>query len=366
MNKKVLLVFFILLASIPEGVCQLKSGFDAKEYLNILGIFAYSGKDSVFSKGIPEPNDVKMIYESPTVGLQNKWYLWVNESEKTVIINIRGTIPDPNSWLENFYAAMIPAKGQIKLNPNYTFDYEFSEDPKAAVHVGWTLATGALMETILPKLDGLMREGYDNVLITGHSQGGAIGYLVSSYLHTLQRENRWGKKVQIKTILSAAPKPGNLFFAYDYERMNQGGWAFNVVNAADWVPEVPFSIQTVNDFSTTNPFSDVSGFIKSQKFPKNLIFKKVYNKLNKPTKKAQKNFEKYLGKYAGKEVVKQLPAFEHPDFYQSNHYTRTGNFVILYPDQEYNQTYIYAPEKLFQHHMLQPYLMLLKKQFPEL
>ena len=25
----------------------------------------------------------------------------------------------------------------------------------------------------------------------------------------------------------------------------QGGWAFNVVNAADWVPEVPFSIQTI-------------------------------------------------------------------------------------------------------------------------
>ncbi len=81
-----------------------------------------------------------------------------------------------------------------------------------------------------------------------------------------------------------------------------GDWAFNMVNAVDWVSEVPFSIQTVNDFSETNPFSDTSYFIKKQKFPKNIVFKKIYNKLDKPTKKSQTNFEKYLGKMVGKQV----------------------------------------------------------------
>ena len=141
--------------------------------------------------------------------------------------------------------------------------------------------------------------------------------------------------------------------------------AFNIVNASDWVPEVPFSIQTVNDFSQTNPFSDVSGFIKQQKFPKNIVFKKIYNKLDKPTKKSQKNFEKYLGKMVGKQVLKTLPEFESPPFVSSNHYSRAGTFIIFQPDDSYLKMFPDNKEKIFQHHMLQPYYYLFKKQFPD-
>ena len=51
--------------------------------------------------------------------------------------------------------------------------------------------------------------------------------------------------LNIKTYCSAAPKPGNLFYAYDFEHITEGGWAFNVVNSADWVPELPSTTQTV-------------------------------------------------------------------------------------------------------------------------
>ncbi len=360
-----LFLFIVFICSTSPHFAQLTSGFDPKEYEQVLGVFAHSEVDSAFFEGIPKPEQVRMIYESPTVGLENKWYLWVNENEKSAILNIRGTTPNPNSWLANFYAAMIPAKGKMKIRNDYTFDYVFSEDPKAAVHVGWTLSAGALSETLLPIIDSLANEGYLDFTISGHSQGGAISYLISANLKQLNRAMRWKEPLRIKTYISAGPKPGNLFFAYDFEFMNAGGWAFNVVNAADWVPEVPFSIQTVNDFSTTNPFSDASGFIKSQKFPKRLVFKKVYNKLAKPSRKALKNYQKFLGKYAGKQVSSSLMEFESPDFFESNYYTRAGNFIVLHPDSEYQEKYPEDPDKLFQHHMLQAYYFLFKKQYPD-
>ncbi len=364
--KKICFLFIVIpfLLSI-QSFAQLKPGFEPREYEEILGIYAHSTSDTSFSKGIPKPIHFKPESQSPTVGLENKWYLWINEKEKIAVFSIRGTVPNPTSWLANFYSAMIPAQGQMKFRSDYTFNYNFSKDPKAFVHVGWTLSTGALAESLLPKMEELTQLGYRDFIITGHSQGGAITYLVTAMLLEMNEANVWGEKLRIKSYASAAPKPGNLFFAYDYEHKTANGWAFNVVNAADWVPEVPFSIQTVHDFSSTNPFSDVSGFIKQQKFPKNLVFKKVYNKLEKPTAKSQKNFEKYLGKMAGKQVLKSIPEFESPAFVASNHYSRAGVFIILRPDENYQQLFPDVKEKIFQHHMLQPYYYLFKKEFAD-
>ena len=362
MKKTFLLLCCFFIFSIATA--QLKPGFEPNEYEEILGVYAHSITDSVFSKGIPKPKTFVMESESPTVGLENKWYLWVNEEKKIALFSIRGTVPNPTSWLANFYAAMIPAKGKMKFRSDYTFDYSFSDDPKAFVHVGWTLATGALAESLLPKMNELTAQGYGDFIITGHSQGGAITYLVAAMLMEMNDAGVWGEKLRIKTYASAAPKPGNLFFAYDYEHRTMGGWAFNVVNAADWVPEVPFSIQTVNDFNNTNPFSDVSGFMKQQKFPKNLVFKKIYNNLDKPTKRSQQNFEKYLGKMVGKQVLKTIPEFEAPPYLKSNHYARAGTFIVLQPNEAYKSRFPDLKEKIFQHHMLQPYYFLFKNQFP--
>jgi len=120
----------------------------------------------------------------------------------------------------------------------------------------------------------------------------------------------------------------------------------------------------VNNFSDTNPFSDESGFIKQQKFPKNTVVKKIYNKLDKPTKKSQKNFEKYLGKRVRKQVLNTIPEFESPPFVSSNHYLRAGIFIIFQPDESYLKMFLDNKEKIFQHPMLQPYYYLFTKQFP--
>ncbi len=260
-----------------------KPGFDKEEYRELMLISVRAVNSEEYESKFPEPPNFRKIYQSPIVGLDNFWNLWVNE-HKQAVINVRGTTQKPESWLENVYAAMIPAKGSIQLDSAYRFSYQFSSHPQAAVHVGWAIGTGFLARDILPKIDSLYKQGTKEFFIIGHSQGGAIAFLLNAYFRGQQEQNALPSDLRLKTYCSAAPKPGNLFFAYTYEAQNQAGWAYNVVNAADWVPQTPFSIQTTDDFSTDNPFVDAKKAIKKQKFPARLALKHVYKKLDKPTK----------------------------------------------------------------------------------
>lgn len=52
-------------------------------------------------------------------------------------------------------------------------------------------------------------------------------------------------------------------------------------------------------------------------------------------------------------------------FFDSNHFTRAGTFVILYPDVEYYRIYPDEKEKVFKHHALQPYLYLLDRHYSD-
>jgi hypothetical protein len=183
-------------------------------------------------------------------------------------------------------------------------------------------------------------------------------------LRQLQRQKKLPEDMHFKTYCSAAPKPGNLYFAYEYENLVGEGWAYNVVNAADWVPQTPISIQTLDDFNPTNPFLNAKKRIRKLKFPRDIIFRKVFNKLNKPTQKAQKNYQKYLGNKAGKLVMEDLPGFEAPIYSNSNDYVRTGQTIVMIPDEQYYKVYPESEEKVFIHHVHRPYLFLLERLNP--
>lgn len=62
-----------------------------------------------------------------------------------------------------------------------------------------------------------------------------------------------------------------------------------------------------------------------------------------------------------KYVKKQLPEFQVPAYYHSNHYVRTGSFIILMPDSAYYQRFPNNEKRIFIHHMLTPYLHLAEK-----
>lgn len=360
--KRSCLLFFLLAVFFAGSTLgqQLQPGFNKAEYIELMKLNARTTASPAYYNTIPEPAHFKMLYQSPPVGLDNLWDLWV-DSNHTAVISIRGTTLKAESWLGNFYAAMVPAKGTLQLSKTEKFTYELATNPRAAVHVGWLVSTAFLVKDILPKIDSCYKNGIKGFLIMGHSQGGAIGFLLTACLYNLQKSAALPADIRFKTYCSAGPKPGNLYFAYEYEAMTQGGWAFNVVNSADWVPEAPVSIQTTDDFNNTNPFLNAKDMIKKQKFPKNLALKYVYNRLDNPTKAARRRYQHYLGGMVSKSVKKQLPGFESPAYYNSNHYVRTGTSIVLLADADYFKLYPESRSNIFAHHLHPQYLYLAEK-----
>lgn len=362
-NRFNILVSATLLFGLNKGMAQsLRPGYDKEEMLQVMYVSARAGGVTKYytdSNFIPEPSQFKMAYRSPVIGLKNLYEIWTYD--KTAMISVRGTTMEAESWMANFYAAMVPAKGDVLISSTDTFHYQVAVDPKAAVHAGWMLSTAYIARDLKPRLDSLYVAGFRNVIITGHSQGGGISYLLTAYLYNQQKLNLLPADIRFKTYATAAPKPGNLYFAYEYEAATQGGWAFNVVNAYDWVPEVPFSIQTTDDFNTVNPFRSVSGIIKKQSFKNRVVFNTLYKKLSKPTKKARDRYRKFLGDKFYPQVAKSLPDYQKPGFYNSNNYTRTGAHIILTPDEDYTLKYPDDQSNFWKHHMHHPYIFAIEK-----
>lgn len=341
----------------------LKPGFDKAEYAELLKVFMRQLDTPWTYTSVPPPEMSEVVYRSPESGFKNRWDLAMR-NDGIPIICIRGTIQDPVSWMANFYAAMVPAKGKLKLKNDFDFEYKVAEHPRAAVHIGWLIATAYLSQTILPKIDSLYNINHREFIIMGHSQGGAIAYIMTSYLEYLKSSGRLGKDIRFKTYCSAAPKPGNLYYAYDYENLTRGGWAYNVVNAADWVPETPVSVQSKEDFNKVNPFANAQSAFANQKFAVRVGLKHVYNKLTKYNDKAQKYYRKYLGSMLGGMVKKSVPDYVEPEYEISNAFTRCGNMIVLMPDEKYYQLFPDDESKVFIHHLIPPYLYLLDKWQP--
>jgi hypothetical protein len=338
---------------------KMLPGFGKSEFLELLKISSCQG-DTLYNPNLPPPLKFNKIYRSKTMGLDNRWDLWISD-QQVAVISIRGTTTEKTSWLENFYAAVVPAKGSLKLSNNFTFEYHLCDDDKAAVHTGWLIATAFLSRDILPKIDSLANSGVREFYIMGHSQGGAIAYLLTAHLLNMQKQQRLPAEIVFKTYCSAAPKPGNLYFANAYENMTKGGWAFNIVNSADWVPEAPFSIQTTMDFNPSNPFVNAKSTIRKAPFFKRVAMNHFYTSLDKPTKKANRRFQKQLGKTLGGYIKKALPEYEIPEYYNSNNYTRAGESIVLYADAEYYKLFPDDPAKIWTHHAFEAYIYLTEK-----
>ena len=91
------------------------------------------------------PDSYAFNYRSPQIAFDNIWDLWFHKTQPIAVISVRGTIRTGASFLANFYAAMIPAKGEIALEDDLTFQYELAQNPKAAVHVGWFISIARVL-----------------------------------------------------------------------------------------------------------------------------------------------------------------------------------------------------------------------------
>ena len=177
--------FFAAIACFAQS---LKAGFDLNEYKQLMYMSARVGDMAPqYYADIPKPEGYVKTYQSPVMGLDNLWDLWT-APRKPYVMSIRGTTTNTISWMENFYAAMVPAKGTLVLSPEYTFNYELSDNPAAAVHAGWLIGTAFLVRDILPRVDSLYKLGQSEFIIIGHSQGGGITYLIAAHLYALQKK----------------------------------------------------------------------------------------------------------------------------------------------------------------------------------
>jgi hypothetical protein len=361
---KYLLLPAFLLSLTASSQNKLQPGFDPHEYASMLSLaFKSSGiPDSVERRTKKDP--YHMEYRSPEVGLKNRWTLYLR-NDNVAVIDLRGTVNQPASWLANVYAAMIPATGDLQINDSTVFHYQFAADSRALVHAGWTVSIAHLAPDVEEKINKYYRDNHvKEFFISGHSQGGALATLMRSLLEYEKQKGKIPADIVFKTYCSAAPKTGNMYYAYDFDFINRVGWAFTVVNAADWVPECPFSIQTLQDFNPTNPLIHAKDVIKKQKFAIRFAGNIVYSKLEKKPRKAQRKFEKYLGHTLYEKAVhKTLPQLKEPGYAHSNNYMRAGTPIILMPDEDYYKQFPQTSNNVFTHHMFTSYYYLLKKWY---
>lgn len=341
---------------------RFTSGFSASEYLGVIRRSAQQVTQP-YRGQVPPETEFTRVYRSPEMGLHNKYDIWQSKDKTTIALNLRGTVTDQSSWLENFYCAMIPATGSLRLTDSFTFEYKFAADPRAAVHVGWALGVGSLAPDIVHKLLLYYQQGARHLFIEGHSQGGALAYLLTSYLYYTKLSGGLPADLAIKTYCSAAPKPGNLYYAYDFDFITRGGWAFNVVNAVDWVPETPMSIQTAKDINPLNPFSHSDQLLSKQPWLVKAYLKHMYRKLDRAPRKAQKRYERLLGKKMYRQVKKYAPQFQQPSYAHTGNFMRAGTPIVLQPDSAYYAAYPDTSINIFRHHLFMPYYTLMARTY---
>lgn len=297
-------------------------------------------------------------FRSTVVGMDNRFDIWLRETDGLVGISLRGTTRQPISWMENFYSAMIPAKGTLQIDDSTEFKYIFAERKDAAVHIGWTYALGALHKQLLEQIRKYHALNHREFLIFGHSQGGALSYLTFAYVHYLQQSGELPSDMRFKMVASAAPKVGNIHFAYDFEAYTPAAWAYNVVNPEDWIPLMPFAVQTTDDMTATHPFVFIKKGLKTQKLIPRIAISSAYKGMDRKTRKARKSLQKNLGKRVGKQIKKNRPQFVQPSLHHSMNYSRTGTHIVLETNEDYYKIFPQVSDDIFIHHMSEPYLFL--------
>ena len=174
------LLFCGLLGSLSGSAQPLHPHFEAAEYRELLLIALRTTDNEKYYRKYPAPQHYDMVYHSQEMGLDNRWQLWVNHQHTIAVVSIRGTTTRPASSLANLYAAMVPASGTLHLAANDTFAYQLAAHPRAAVHTGWLVSMAFLVRDIRPRIDSLYQAGIRDIILTGHSQGGAIAYLLTT------------------------------------------------------------------------------------------------------------------------------------------------------------------------------------------
>ena len=242
-------------------------GFNLEEAKQLMSLCAAMEEPTPPLDPPPFPANWTIIFDSGDLEpFDNRWQLVANkEIPNRYAIVIRGTVNTFKSILADLLAVMVRANGSVDFKQDgkeYSLTYQMAEtgNDRAGVHLGFTIATLILMyhpeSGILSKLMDLPANS--EIFVAGHSQGAAIATLCRSLLNYPANFSCFldSSHFQYKTYLFAQPRPGNDFFANDFDMISSSnGMAFKVNNNRDWIPQVPITFESPWDANEPNPLS---------------------------------------------------------------------------------------------------------------
>lgn len=303
---------------------QLTPGFkpqEAKEMIALCNSFTYLelyGSDSEII-----PANYTKIYTSPEYGMDNKFQVY--QKNNIGIINFRGSTDKKSSWLENMYSAMIPVEEEITIGSRH-FPYKVGIDTSGAVHAGYVLALAYLEEDVLSQIKKLNQKGIYNILITGHSQGGAIAQLMRAYLNYLP-DSKVSKKNVYKVYAFANPMIGNFEFCKEYNRkFSQPQMSFLMHNPSDFVPQMPM---TYNDSTYWQSNVQAALFDKENFSMKQMLMDGAMQTFEHPLKKTSD----FFGRKVQKQIGKELGEVKMPKYKNDINFAHTSTPILLPPTE---------------------------------
>ena len=303
---------------------QLTSGFDSFEARDMIALCnSYTYLDLYDDDSAIIPSGYKRIYTSPVVGMDNMFQVYTKG--KLGVINFRGSTDKKSSWLENIYSAMIPIEGQITVQGE-AFDYKFGTDTAANVHSGYALSMAYLHEDILDQIKNLNKSGITNIIITGHSQGGALAILTRAYLE-YSAKHKISLKNTFKVYTFAQPMSGNIEFVREYnKKFCKTGMSYSLINPDDAVPTMPLSY---ND-STYWRDNIAALMSKDEKIDKSKMIRDGLTLLFQ--EKLQGTVAKF-GESVSKQIEKELGNIDLPEPTGDINYAQVGNLIELSPPE---------------------------------
>jgi hypothetical protein len=355
--------FAILLSGLGSANAgELKPGYDKAELTSLLPVMerVYDTNDIGGFK-TPEPQNINRVFRSKLSPLLNRFDVWVTDDKKAVI-SIRGTIADTAalSFTVAFYAPIVAANGKIKMSDTKTFNYKLAELEGAGVHLGILIALGHISDELLEQIQKQYDNGIRDFVILGHSQGSGIAFLATSYIKYLQKDGKLPADFRLKTYCIAAPKTGNLQYAYDYEKITQGGWAMSVNNVIDWVPCIGITMQSATDFPKVSPFHDLKGFFTDASYKPGESFDETAKKILSVVPNAGEEMGKIIHQYVYPKVVKAMPGYVEPEIMKTTNFERSGMNIPMIPNAEYYKHFPNDPAKfqVWENHSVYPYYIL--------
>lgn len=321
------IITFILLITSLISFSQLKPGFDTEELkytISMCNSYNFIKQYGTTKKIISKQFD--LIYTSEILSMDNKFQVY--ENGKIGVINYRGSTNKVISWVENCYSGMIPAKGVISIKGEDK-NYSFGDSLNSAVHAGYALTVVLLSDKIIQQINLLNQKGIYDVIITGHSQGGALATLTRAYLEHLP-EGKLSTKNTYKTYVFASPMCGNEEFALEYDfKFSARNTSYLIVNPKDPVPYLPLHYNEGKLLSKKKVLDWVTGeeHFSLQQLGKDALMKPLERKLTNFIKGSNVLLSKILSLKFGKIVLpefvsdinyfpaglqKELTPFEYP------------------------------------------------------